>query len=104
MPTYSGIFTGDREIDENVTINGTLEGSITVLDNGTFLLNGEMQGDLSVHEGGIATVRGAVAGTAANHGGELNIYGSVSVDVIENSGTTFIHPDSTIAGIKQSDR
>lgn len=104
MPTYSGIYSGDREIDDSVTINGQLEGSITVIDNGTFALNGQLNGDLDVHQGGIATIRGAISGTASNHGGELNIYGSVGIDVIENGGTTFIHPDSTIGGVKQSDR
>lgn len=104
MPTYTGILSGDREIDEFVTINGTLDGSVAVLENGTFTLNGEMQGDLQVHEGGIATIRGSVSGTASNRGGELNIYGSIGVGVEEHGGDTFIHPDSTVAGVKQSDR
>jgi cytoskeletal protein CcmA (bactofilin family) len=104
MPTYTGILSGDREVDEFVTINGTLDGSVTVLENGTFALNGEMQGDLEVHAGGIATVRGSVSGTASNHGGELNIYGSIGGGVEEDGGTTYIHPDSTIAGVKQRDR
>jgi cytoskeletal protein CcmA (bactofilin family) len=104
VTTYTGILSGDREIDDFVTINGTLDGSVNVLENGTFSLNGEMQGDLEVHAGGIATVRGSVSGTATNHGGELNIYGSVGVDVQELAGTTFIHPDSTVGGVKQSER
>lgn len=104
MTVRTGMTSGDIEVDDHYSINGIHDGSVTVLENGTFLLQGVIQGDLTVHQDGIATVRGVVTGTAANHGGELNVYGSIDVDLIENGGNTFVHPDSKIAGVKQSER
>ncbi len=89
---------GDLKISEELTLNGTVEGSAIVTDKGFFVLNGVISQDLILEKGSKAEVCGAVNGNIYNKGGELRIKGAVNGSIYKDAGTIIIEADAKING------
>jgi len=88
---------GDLKISEELTLNGTVEGSAIVTDK-VFVLNGVISQDLILEKGSKAEVCGAVNGNIYNKGGELRIKGAVNGSIYKDAGLIVIEADAKING------
>ena len=82
--------SGPTTIHEDLVLNGSVNGPVTVLPGVYALINGSINGDASVEEGAEVTVHGSVLGSVRNRG-RLDVYGTVSGEVVDEGGRTTIH-------------
>jgi len=89
---------GDIKINEEVTMNGTINGSAIVLKGGLLVLNGIVNQDLILESDSKAQVFGSVNGNIYNKGGELEIHGTIMGTIHKEAGIIVIYPESNIKG------
>jgi hypothetical protein len=113
-------YDGDLDVDQELSVTGTVTGSIRVHAGGVLVLLGLAQGGVVVAGGGFARIAGITnglfvaagghvvltgtcQGSATNDGGELVIEGVVTDGVVEHAGTTTVRanahhpPEETVA-------
>ena len=100
-------YDGDLDVDHELSVTGTVTGSIRVHAGGVLVLLGIAAGGVVVAAGGFARISGITNGLfvaagghvvltgtcngpATNDGGELVIEGVVTGDVVEHAGTTTV--------------
>jgi hypothetical protein len=100
-------YDGDLDVDQELSVTGTVTGSVRVHAGGVLVLLGLAAGGVVVTGGGFARIAGATNGlfvgagghavltgtcngSATNDGGELVIEGLVTGVVIEHAGTTVV--------------
>ena len=66
---------GDLKINDEVTLNGTIGGSLVVGERGSLIINGILIQELLLEKGSKAEFFGTVNGVVRNRGGELRIKG-----------------------------
>ncbi len=98
---------GDLDVDHELSVTGTVTGSVRVHSGGVLVLLGLASGGVVVAGGGFARISGVTNGlfvaagghlvltgtchgSATNDGGELVIEGAVTDAVITNTGITTI--------------
>lgn len=69
-------------------INETRNGNIDIRQDVT--LNGEINGNVTVHEGNTFIVRGIIKGNLINEGGQVEIYGTVYGSIRRHAGETMV--------------
>jgi hypothetical protein len=88
-------YDGDLDVDQELSVTGTVTGSIRVHAGGVLVLLGLAQGGV--------VLTGTCQGSATNDGGELVIEGVVTDGVVEHAGTTTVRanahhpPEETVA-------
>jgi hypothetical protein len=100
-------YDGDLDVDQELSVTGTVTGSIRVQAGGALVLLGLAAGGVVVAGGGFARISGITNGlfvaagghvvltgtcngSATNDGGELVVEGVVTDGVVEHAGTTTI--------------
>jgi len=89
---------GDVKINDEVTLNGTVGGSIIVSDSGNLVLNGIVCQDLILEKGSIVELFGTVNGDVRNRGGEIRVKGTIMGSIYKEAGTIIIEPEGKIKG------
>jgi len=82
--------SGPTTIDEDLVLNGSVNGPVTVLPGVYALINGSINGDASIEQGAEVTVQGSVLGSVRNRG-RLDVYGTVSGEIVDEGGRTTVH-------------
>lgn len=88
---------GDLKIDDEVTFNGSVGGSATIMPGGRVILNGKVGEDLILEKDSRVELFGRVSRNVYNRGGELVIHGTID-GAIYKSGIIIIHPEATLKG------
>jgi hypothetical protein len=106
-------YEGDLDVDQELSVTGTVTGSIRVHAGGVLVLLGLAAGGVVVAGGGFAWISGTTNGlfvaagghvvltgtcngSATNDGGELVIEGVVTESVIEHAGTTTVKQNALL--------
>ena len=98
MTIEHGKIEGDLHLDYELIMHGMIEGNVTVVKGGIFLLNGSCT-NIVIEKGAKAILNGNVGGNVLNQGGQLKVYGSVDGHVnTTDGGITYIDPNAVIAG------
>jgi cytoskeletal protein CcmA (bactofilin family) len=88
---------GDIRLDFDLTLYGTVTGSVTVVEDGFLLLYGTCNQNVILENKSKAYIYGTVVGNALNNGGYLEIYGTINGFVkTSNEGNTKIDPYAVI--------
>ena len=82
--------SGGTTIDEDLVLNGSVNGPVTVLPGVYARINGSINGDATVEQGAEVTVQGSVLGSVRNRG-RLDVYGTVSGEIVDEGGRTTVH-------------
>ena len=83
--------SGATTIDEDLVLNGSVNGPVTVLPGVYALINGSINGEAAVGQGAEVTVNGSVLGSVYNRG-RLDVYGTVSGEIVDDEGgRTIVH-------------
>ena len=82
--------SGAITIDEDLVLNGSVNGPVTVLSGVYALINGSINGDANIEQGAEVTVQGSVLGSVHNRG-RLDVYGAVSGEIADEGGRTTVH-------------
>ena len=81
---------GAITVKEDLILNGSVNGPVTVLPGVYALINGSINGDANVEQGAEVIVHGSVLGSVRNRG-HLDVYGTVSGDIVDDGGRTIVH-------------
>jgi cytoskeletal protein CcmA (bactofilin family) len=97
MTTENRVLEGDLCVDGELTLNGMVAGSITVVAGGLLTLGGMCGGDITIEEGAKAYLHGMVGGNVLNRGGHLKVYGMIggSLNTTEE-GKTYVDANAVI--------
>jgi cytoskeletal protein CcmA (bactofilin family) len=96
MQIEFGQVVGDVSVSGEMTLNGQVVGTVTVVQGGHLILNGMVSRNVSVDAGGVARINGMVVGDVINNGGAVEIFGRVKGHVHELAGRTLVHSSASI--------
>lgn len=96
MRTLQGLIETPMEIDDAVTILGTIAAPVKVLSGGMLTLNGTATRDLTICPGGTVELNGTAYGLVTNRGGRLVVRGVVYGRVVTVDGETEIDPAAIV--------
>ena len=86
---------GPATIREDMVVDGSISGPVTVA-SGVFLqLNGSVSGVLIIEAGADVALHGSVSGEIRNRG-HLDVYGTVSGLIVDESGQATVHEGSRL--------
>src|SRR5438552_16840447 len=80
------------------TMTGLVRGDLFVRDNSVCDVTGVVSGNLLAERTGKALLHGLVIKAAKSAGGDLEIYGIVQVDVINEGGRLFVDKAAVVRG------
>lgn len=80
------------------TMTGLVRGDLFVRDNSVCEVTGMVSGNLLAERTGKAVLRGMVAKSAKATGGDLEIYGMVVGDVVNEGGRVYVDRGSLVKG------
>lgn len=98
MEINNGRIEGNRTIENELRLLGTMTGSATVAHGAVFELHGTVFGNVVVEEGGTARLYGTVSGDVTNKGGHLDVFGTIEGHLIKSSGTTHLDGNAAVGG------
>ena len=90
----SGVVIGPR----STTMTGLVRGDLFVRDNSTTDVTGMVSGNLLAERTGKAVLHGLVTKAAKAAGGDLEIYGMVQGDVVNEGGRLFVDKGAVVRG------
>ena len=96
MNIERGKIEGDVEIASGLQLHGMITGVAVVKEGGIFVLHGMVCNNVIVEEGAIAKIYGMVCRDLINRGGELEVFGMVNGNLLEESGVTQVSPDAKV--------
>ncbi|WP_155798746.1 hypothetical protein [Sorangium cellulosum] len=101
MIQIHGKIEGDKVFLESTQLHGMVTGSVTVASGVELELHGTICRDLHVLHNATVYLHGTVGGNVVNDGGTIDVFGVVRKQLLDNSGTTTIHTDAIISGIRR---
>ena len=96
MSGWTGRLEGDRVIDNDVELSGTIAGDVTVAAGGYLALHGAVTGNVVVLPGGQADIFGTVHKGVWNRGGEVYIAGTIYGSLFDEGGETTVEPGAVL--------
>ena len=78
------------------TVDGVIEGDVTVADGTRLCLNGMVTGNLTIEPGATCELRGTVVGSVINTGGNLQVFGLIQGSLVRQSGHTVVDSRANI--------
>lgn len=97
MKYENGEISGDLVVEQDSTLNGMVNGNVTVKPNVSLVLNGICIGDLTLESNSDVDVSGIVQGNINNTGGTLKINGIVQGDIAD-AGSTVVSEGARVNG------
>lgn len=96
MKHISNSINHDITISEDITLNGAINGSVTLSSGVSFIVRGSVNGDINTAPRTNTTISGSVNGTIFAAGGEISILGFVrKLSIVDTSTSIKIDDNAT---------
>jgi hypothetical protein len=90
-----GVLPSGYRVEQDLHLNGVIQGPATVVRGAFLQLDGTVAGDLTVEADALARINGVVGGDVLNRG-DVEIYGVVSGRVFDDGGRSFVDENAVV--------